>query len=148
MYNCFNLTYVYSRLGELCGNITVPWYQSSKAWYFAEVTGTKAHSWKDAYNRCARIKNGNAFPAIVWNETDVVNYLTSLYRDLNLKSGQAMLTFECFLGRFHSRRNLQQFQLSRGVGSRGPKYGGLIFKDDNFFIFWRTNQETTKNFKV
>jgi len=70
--------------------LTVTWYVTPDSWYYVKLSGVKAHSWKDAYNRCARIKNGNAFPGLIWNETDVMLYLEQEYKKLRIDSGKTV----------------------------------------------------------
>jgi len=71
----------------------VNWETIQERWYYAQLTGQKAHSWRDAFNRCARLKPGNPYPAIFPNETGIATYLIKRYKELNIDPGKVYLKF-------------------------------------------------------
>jgi len=71
-------------------NIMVSWDfdQASNTNYYVQLTGKQAHSYNDAYNLCARIRNGDAYPAIYQTEDFVVMFLKKQYKRLNIDPGK------------------------------------------------------------
>ena len=71
-------------------NIKVSWSYDgfSNTNYYVQLTGKQAHSWNDAFNRCARIINGDAFPAIFRVEKFMTAYLNRKFREFNLDPGK------------------------------------------------------------
>ena len=72
---------------QIYKEVTVQWEDTQNRWYYAQLNGTKAHSWRDAFNLCARLRPGNPFPAIFFNETGIERYLRKKYQELKIDPG-------------------------------------------------------------
>ena len=69
---------------------TVTWEPIGRKLYYAELTGKKAHSWWDAYNRCSRLRPGNPYPAVFPNDDGIAEYLSKRHAELNIDQGDVV----------------------------------------------------------
>ena len=67
------------------------WGVIRKQWFHVELTGPKAHSWFDAYNRCSNLKPGNFYPAVIQNQEEIPEYLAERFRKLNINPGDIFI---------------------------------------------------------
>ena len=67
------------------------WEVIRNHWFHVALTGAKAHSWFDAYNRCSNLKPGNFYPAVIQNQEGIPEYLAERHTELNIDPGDVFI---------------------------------------------------------